>query len=80
MRDSTNRPQLRDCPFCHTKGSDNEKLYLMENHVVYAGGSYAASYSIFCTECGVELHDEYLDDLVSKWNGEKPKVEDEVDA
>jgi hypothetical protein len=35
------------------------------------GGSDAASYSIFCTGCGVELHDEYRDDLVRLWNGEK---------
>lgn len=74
------RPHLRDCPFCHTKGSDDEKLHFMENHIVYPGGSYAASYSIFCTGCGVQLHDEYRDDLVSMWNGEKPKSKDEAAA
>lgn len=69
------RPQLRDCPFCHTKGSDDESLHFMENHVIYNGGSYAASYSIFCAGCGVELHDEYRDDLVRLWNGEKESAD-----
>jgi hypothetical protein len=77
MQSEDIRPTLRDCPFCHTKGSDDENLHFMENHVVYDGGSYVASYSIFCTGCGVELHDEYRDDLARRWNGEKEQTDAE---
>ena len=68
---SEGRPKLRDCPFRRTKGSDDENLHFVENHVVCNGDSYVSSYSIFCTGCGVELHDEYRGDLVRRWNGEK---------
>ena len=71
------RPELRDCPFCHTSGSDDEKIYFMGNLMFYNGGSYVASYTIFCTGCGVELHDEYRDDLVSRWNGETAVAEED---
>jgi hypothetical protein len=64
------RPHLRDCPFCHTAGNDDEKVHFMGNLLIYNGGQYVASYSIFCTGCGVELHDEYKDELVRLWNGE----------
>ena len=74
---SETRPTLRDCPFCHTPGSDDEKLHFIASNVIYDGGEYTAGYSIFCTGCGVELSDEYRDDLVRRWNGEKePDDED----
>ena len=70
------RPDLRDCPFCHTDGSNDEKLHLTEHNIICSDGdSYPSHYSIFCTGCGVQLHDEYLDDLVALWNG-KPKPSD----
>ena len=71
------RPQLRDCPFCHTPGGDDEKIHFMGNLVVCADCEYVASYSILCTGCGVELHDEYRDDLVRLWNGEEKPVEED---
>jgi len=70
------RPSLRDCPFCYAEGSNDEKVHFMGNLMIYKGGQYIASYSIFCTGCGVELHDEYKDDLVRLWNG-IPAAEDE---
>lgn len=63
------RPKLRDCPFCHTDGSNDEKVHFVGNMLFYDGGSYISSYSIFCTGCGVELCDEYRDDLIDRWNG-----------
>lgn len=33
MHKDETRPTLRDCPFCHTKGSDDENLHFMENRV-----------------------------------------------
>lgn len=76
------RPQLRDCPFCHADGSDDEKVHFMGNLVIYDGGEYIASYTIFCTGCGVELHDEYEDNLVRLWNGirESRESDDESEA
>lgn len=80
------RPDLRDCPFCHTKGSDDDKVQFIENLMIYNGGQYTAGYTIFCTGCGVELNDEYRDDLVDRWNGvvrttdEFPASDDEVPA
>ncbi len=73
------RPTLRDCPFCHTLGTDDEKLHFMGNLVIGNDCDYIASYSIFCTGCGVDLHDEYKDDLVNRWNGVKPSEEQEDD-
>lgn len=70
------RPELRDCPFCHTKGNDDEKLFFMHNQAMLNDGShYTASYSIFCTVCGVEMTDEYEDDLAHRWNGTSPETE-----
>lgn len=77
MSSTETRPELRDCPFCHTKGSDDEKVFFTENVTIFNGGSYTASYTIFCSGCGVELHDEYRDDLVDRWNGVVAKVDDE---
>lgn len=71
------RPQLRDCPFCHTPGGDDEKLHFVANLMICTDCEYVASYSIFCTGCGVELHDEYRDDLVRRWNGETDPADDE---
>lgn len=71
------RPALRDCPFCHTKGSDDEKLMFLHHSVICNDGdAYVSSYSIICTGCGVELSDEYEDDLVRLWNGIKAEQED----
>lgn len=71
------RPHLRDCPFCGTKGDDDESLFFTQNHAMLNdGGSYISSYAIFCTGCGVTLTDEYEDELVHRWNGTKPDEED----
>lgn len=68
----TARPHLRDCPFCKASGSDNEKVLLTAETDVVDGFVYG--YSIRCVGCGVELHDEYQDDVVRLWNGEdKPE-------
>ncbi|NTG94218.1 hypothetical protein [Rhizobium rhizogenes] len=69
------RPKLRDCPFCHADGTDDERVHFMGNLMIYNGGEYVASYSIFCTGCAVQLHDEYRDEVIRLWNGE-PKVEE----
>ena len=63
------RPELRDCPFCHTAGDDDEKITFIGHLHICHEVEYVASYTVFCTGCGVELHDEYRDDLVDRWNG-----------
>ena len=70
------RPKLRDCPFCHTSGDDDEKILFVGNNTYYRDSSYEAGYSIYCTGCGVELHDEYRDEVVRLWNGEMPATDD----
>ncbi len=74
------RPHLRDCPFCHADGSNDEKINFMGNLMIYNGGEYVASYSILCADCGVQLHDEYQDELVRLWNGLPKDKEDEEEA
>lgn len=70
------RPELRDCPFCHAKGEDDETVFFCEIvQVLKDGGKFTASYSIFCAGCGVEIRDEYKDDLVNRWNGVEPPTE-----
>lgn len=71
------RPTLRDCPFCNTNGHDDEKIHFVGNLMISHDVEYVGSYSIFCTGCGVELHDEYRDDLVNRWNGVVPTSKEE---
>lgn len=70
------RPFLRDCQFCHTKGDDEEVLYLTKEVGIATGCEFVIGYSVRCTQCGVSIHDEYKDEVVRLWNGE-PVAEDE---
>lgn len=66
---SKTRPYLRDCPFCHASGSDNETiLFTMEYDVVE---EFAYGYTIRCCSCGAHVDDEYETDAVNRWNGVK---------
>lgn len=71
------RPHLRDCPFCSTKGSEDTKVLFTAETDVVDGFEY--SYSIRCTGCGVEVCDEYSEEVVRIWNGE-PVPSDEEEA
>lgn len=76
MMTEKTRPHLRDCPFCGTKGTDDEKLlFTAETDVV---DRFAYSYTIRCQGCGVNVTDEYEDEVVRIWNGE-PETSDEGD-
>lgn len=66
----TKFPKINPCPVCgnHDLG---DTLCLREHNVLYNGGSYTSHYSISCHECGVEIFDEYLEDLLKVWNKEE---------
>ncbi len=69
------RPHLRDCQFCRAKGDDAETVLFTSETDVVDGFDYG--FSIRCTGCGVEIHDEYEDEVIRLWNGEdKPAEED----
>jgi len=69
------RPHLRDCQFCKAKGSDSETvLFTAETDVI---DQFEYGYTIRCTGCGVELHDEYEDEVIRLWNGEDRLVEED---
>lgn len=86
MTHKETRPTLRDCPFCHAKGSDEETVFFSTNTVILSDGdSYDSHYMILCIGCGVELNDDSRDDLVDRWNGvvrttEEFSASDEVAA
>lgn len=68
-------PRLRDCPFCHADGQDDEVvLFTAETDAM---SRFVYSYSIRCTGCGVELCDEYQDEVIRLWNGEEKPAEEE---
>lgn len=69
MTRAETRPTLRDCPFCHTDGKDDEKILFIGSLMICHDVEYVGGYSVRCTGCGVELHDEYRDDLADRWNG-----------
>lgn len=72
------RPHLRDCPMCHTAGTNDEKIYLTKEVAIGNDCEFTIGYSVRCVECGVSLHDEYCDEVVRLWNGEpRPQDEDE---
>lgn len=63
------RPSLRDCPFCHAEGSNDEVLYLTKEVAIGKDCEFVVGYSVRCTGCGVSIHDEYKDEVVRIWNG-----------
>jgi hypothetical protein len=69
------RPHLRDCPFCHTKGTNDELIVLMSLTDVVHQFDYG--YTIRCNQCGAEVNDEYQDAVIHLWNGTKPDADDE---
>lgn len=59
-------PELLPCPFCGPQADEELAANLRE--VRCLKHDYAVGYTIFCACCGVEIHDEYKDDLVTIWN------------
>jgi hypothetical protein len=73
----TERPYLRDCPFCHASGANDELVaFMCLTDVVH---QFDYGYTIRCNQCGGEVNDEYQDTVVHLWNGTKPSEEDDED-
>lgn len=71
----TERPYLRDCPFCNADGSNDEKVaFMVLSDVVH---QFDYGFTIRCNECGGEVNDEYRDDVVKLWNGTKSEDQDD---
>jgi len=62
--------ELKPCPF-----ACKEDLIFTEQRDCADG--YAHGYTIFCPSCGIDMHDEYKDDLVSRWNTRTERNSDE---
>lgn len=71
------RPNLRDCPFCHAKGWDDEIIYFTKEVAVGHDCEFVVGYNVRCTGCGTSISDEYRDEVVRLWNGEDKKEEPE---
>lgn len=67
---------LKPCPFCGPQKDDDREPCLCECRDMKH--DYARWYTILCPSCGIEMNDEYLRDLVDRWNCVPP--EDETDA
>jgi hypothetical protein len=66
--------ELKPCPF----GCDQEELVLYSSRDVESGHDYG--FTINCAECGIEMSDEYRDELIRIWNTrtEIPSEREEV--
>lgn len=69
------RPILRACPCCHADGDEN--IYFSVETVFTTDSEFDAGYSVRCINCGVSVHDEYSEAVVSLWNGVKTEAEEE---
>lgn len=56
----------KPCPFCGPQKDEQYAPCLREDRSVQH--DYAIGYSILCPGCGIELHDEYLEDVLTKWD------------
>lgn len=58
---------LRECPFCGPRTKDDELVQMLETRTTGAD-SYTLGYTIRCNHCGIEMHDEYEDEVAKRWN------------
>ena len=57
---------LECCPFCGPQPDGIDNLTLGETKDVRDG--YILGYVIYCPTCAYEMHEEFLEDLLTKWN------------
>jgi hypothetical protein len=66
--------EAKPCPF------DGKAAVVSEIHDRYPAegehpaGSYVAAYTIRCDTCGIEMSDEYEDEVLERWNT-RPVIE-----
>jgi hypothetical protein len=58
--------EIAPCPFCGPQKDEDHLLIFYEARDVRDG--FAHNYWIGCALCGIELSDEYQDDVVKRWN------------
>ena len=72
--------ELRDCPFCGTKQSvDPDAFYNVQmtaTSIIANDCTYEIFYGVNCSQCGVHVDAEYIDEAANLWNGVEPDVED----
>lgn len=62
-------PELKPCPFCGTQPGLSKGVSILppdDKHPQI--DEIDMGYTIGCETCGVELSDEYCEDLVTRWN------------
>lgn len=65
---------LNPCPHCkteHSKNGDNGPQLFGISQILRTQNldeAYTTEYCIRCLWCGLEVYDEYLEDLLQKWN------------
>lgn len=60
------KTELKPCPFCGTQTDESYHVSLRSHDDVINGGNIG--YEIFCPCCGISMHEEYLSDLLERWN------------
>lgn len=56
--------ELKPCPFCGTKPNFTSVTDLTVD--------FDHGFSIWCGECGIEMADEYRDEVAKRWNTRSP--------
>lgn len=69
--ESRARPMLRNCPMCGADGNDDEEVGFFAHLMIANECECETSYEVRCFGCGIEVRDEYADEAVRLWNGEK---------
>ncbi|GAC1042316.1 Lar family restriction alleviation protein [Rhizobium sp. No.120] len=55
---------LLPCPFC-----GKEPMFASVTDVI---DNFDHGFTIWCGECGIDMHDEYRDDVLNRWNTRSP--------
>lgn len=64
-------PHLEGCPFCNGEARLRQTAEHYDADANSVRGSFTCGYTIGCDDCGFEMADEYLEEVVTRWNTRK---------
>lgn len=66
--------KLRNCPMCHEGVKDDGVILTAESLIDLEDKSQVCDigYTVRCCGCGTSVTNEYLEDVISLWNGGYP--------
>lgn len=59
---------LKPCPFCGNPPVERRIVEMYPADADWPAGEYDAHYTIACDDCGIDMGDEYRDEVVANWN------------